>query len=78
MGSGLGKGSEQHGNLRIDVGPDGKPEDLEDSKDLRSRGRGTQYGGSSLGSPPGIQRLVGAAPVVGDGPDNPKTRRRER
>lgn len=60
--------SEQHGNFRVGAGPDGMPEDLGDSKHLRSRVWGIQYGGSSLGAPAGIQRLAGAAPVVGDGP----------
>lgn len=64
--------------MRGGVGPDGKSEDLGESRDLRSRGRGIQYGGSSLGAPAGIQRLLGAVPVVGDGPDNPRTGRRER
>lgn len=66
------------GNLRVGVGPDGKSEDLGDSKELRNRGRGIQYGGSSLGAPDGIQRLVGAAPLVGDGSIIPTTGRRER
>lgn len=50
MGSGLHKGSDRRrGNLRVGAGPDGKSENLGDFKDLRNRGRGIQYGGSSLG-----------------------------
>ena len=33
---------------------------------------------AGCGAPDGIRRLVRAAPVVGDGPDNPRTRRRGR
>lgn len=75
---GWDEGSKRGGNLRVHVSPDGKSEDLGDSKDLRSRGGGIQCDGSSLGVPAGIQRLVGTAPVMGDGPDNPRTKRKER